>query len=134
VCGPLFVLETPFRLRGDMHWSQLEAFVTAPVSFGTIARRAQLIESTDVLGDCRRVASPTLVITGEPQRDRVVPVENTMGYLESIPGATHAVLKGTGHLGSITHASEFAGIVSTFAVRPAQSRRDALHTAQTDVA
>jgi len=134
VCGPLFVLETPFRLRSDMHWSQLKALVTAPVSFGKIARRARLIESTDILADCRRVVSPTLVITGEAQRDHVVPVESTMRYLDAIPGATHVVMARTGHLGAITHAPGFADIVSGFAGRPLQQQRQVLRAAQTDVA
>ena len=40
-----------------------------------------LASSADVARDCARVAAPTLVVTGEPALDRVVPVERTREYL-----------------------------------------------------
>jgi len=116
--GPLFMLETPFRLRRELHWSQIKALLVAPVSFARIARRAQLIESTDIAADCRRIVSRTLVITGEQALDNIVPVESTMEYLRTIPRAAHAVLKNTGHLGSITHPMRFAESIVRFAGRP----------------
>jgi pimeloyl-ACP methyl ester carboxylesterase len=119
LCGPLFMLETPFRLRHELHRSQIKALVAAPVSFARIARRAQLIESTDIAADCRRIVSPTLVVTGEQALDNIVPVESTMKYIRAIPRAVHVVLKGTGHLGSVTHAITFAENVVRFAGRPA---------------
>jgi pimeloyl-ACP methyl ester carboxylesterase len=113
--GPLFMLETPFRLWRELHWSQLTAVLTSKISFASMARRARLIESTDIAADCTRIAAPTLVVTGEPRLDSVVPVDNTLGYLRAIRGARHAVLEGTGHLGAITRASEFANVVKAFA-------------------
>ena len=88
-----------------------------------MARRALLIESTDIAADCRRIAAPTLVITGEARLDAVVPVDNTRGYLRAIPGSQHAVLKGTGHLGAITRAKAFAEIVNAFVGRAAPRTR-----------
>jgi pimeloyl-ACP methyl ester carboxylesterase len=117
--GPLFMLETPFRLRRELHWSQIKALVAAPVSFARIARRARLIESTDIAADCRRIISPTLVVTGEQALDNIVPVESTMEYMRAIPRAAHVLLRDTGHLGSITHPMQFAEIVFRFAGRPA---------------
>lgn len=123
LCGPLFVLETPFRLRHEAQWTLarvktlLAALVGAPVSFAKIARRATLIESTDIAADCRRVVSPTLVMTGEQRLDLVVPVESTLRYVSSISGATHVMMAATGHLGPVTHAVQFAGIVRDFARR-----------------
>ena len=122
LCGPLFAIETPFRLGHEMHWSQLRALVAAPTSFTRIARRAQLIESTDIAADCRRIVAPTLVVTGDARRDRVVPVENTLEYLRAIPGSQHVVLEGTGHLGSVRRSAEFAAIVSVFVERAFQAR------------
>jgi 3-oxoadipate enol-lactonase len=125
LCGPLFVVETPFRLRHETQWTVARiktlaaAVLRAPVSFAKIARRAQLVESTDIAADCRRVVSPTLVITGEQRLDDVVPVESTMNYVTSISGATHVVMEGTGHLGPITHAMEFAAIVHEYVRRVA---------------
>ena len=112
--GPLFMLETPFRLWRELHWSQLTAVLTSRISFASMARRATLIESTDIAADCTRITAPTLVVTGEPRFDNVVPVENTLGYLRAIRGARHAVLGGTGHLGAITRAAEFSRVVQDF--------------------
>jgi len=117
--GPLFMLETPFRLRRELHWSQIKALFAAPVSFARMARRAQLIESTDIAADCRRIVSPTLVVTGEQALDNVVPVESTMEYMRAIPRAAHVTLKNTGHLGSITQPMRFTESVVHFAGRPA---------------
>jgi len=120
--GPVFAVETPFRLRRELRWSQLTALVAAPTSFTKIARRAQLIELTDISADCRRVAAPTLVVTGEPRLDRVVPVGNTLEYLRAISGSQHVTLEATGHLGSITRAGRFAEMVSVFVERAFQAR------------
>ncbi len=117
--GALFLLETPVRLWRELHGSQLKALLSSRISFTKMARRAALIESTDIEADCRRVTSPTLVITGEPGLDHIVPVENTLGYLQAIRGARHATLSSTGHLGAVTHAAEFAALVSRFASLPA---------------
>jgi pimeloyl-ACP methyl ester carboxylesterase len=121
LCWPLFILETPFLLRDDIGWTLLNTFaralISAPVSFLKIAKRARLIESTDIAADCTRIVSPTLVITGEPALDHVVPVESTVRYVAAIPGATRAVINGTGHLGQVTQAPEFAGIVRAFVQR-----------------
>jgi 3-oxoadipate enol-lactonase len=126
LCGPLFVLETPFRLWRETGWWRITTLAAAalrsPVSFKRIARRAQLIESTDIADDCRRVVSPTLVITGEPHLDNVVPVESTMAYLRAIPTARHVALKGTGHVGSITQPRIFADAIRSFVGRAFQTR------------
>jgi len=122
LCGPLFALETPFRLWHDLHWSQVKALMTTPTSFARIARRARLIESTDIASDCRRVTAPALVVTGEARLDHVVPVESTLKYLREIPGAQHVVLEGTGHLGSISRAVMFTETIAAFVGRPFQGR------------
>ncbi len=133
IFGPLFLLESPFNLRHELHVSQLKAFLGGPVSFAKIARRARLLESTDIAGASRRVNARTLVITGEARFDHVVPVESSLALLRAIPGATHVTLNGTGHLGSVTRAREFAEIVGNFVERPFQGRdrgpeRPALHS------
>jgi 2-hydroxymuconate-semialdehyde hydrolase/2-hydroxy-6-oxo-octa-2,4-dienoate hydrolase len=122
IFGPLFLLETPFHLRHDLRLSLVRAVATAPTSFATIARRALLLESTDIAADCRRVSAPTLVVTGEARFDHVVPVESTRQYLHAIPGSQQVVIPGTGHLGSITRADEFTRLVSDFVERPFQGR------------
>ena len=68
--------------------------------------------STDITADCAQVTAPTLVVTGEPGLDRVVPVASTLELLDLIPHARHAVLPGTGHVGIITKPREFASLMS----------------------
>lgn len=127
VFGPLFIVETPIRLRRELtsalpsladrwwfHWAELRAFLTAGLSLRKIARRACLMEQLDIAGDCTRVVAPTLVVTGESRLDWVVPVDNTMGFMRSIRGARHVVLERTGHLGSLTRPDLFAAAVSRF--------------------
>jgi 3-oxoadipate enol-lactonase len=126
--GALFFAETPFRLRLELltafaapadRWrfvrSQLRTLARAPVSLTRMASRARMMSTMDVAADCRRVAAPTLVVTGDPRLDHVVPVEGSAGYVTLIRGARQATLPRTGHLGSITHPGEFATIVGDFA-------------------
>jgi pimeloyl-ACP methyl ester carboxylesterase len=63
---------------------------------------------------------PTLLVTGEPSLDRVVPPALTLDYLRLWPHAQHATLPRTGHLGIITRPGEFADIVRSFLDRSAQ--------------
>ena len=65
-------------------------------------------QATDIVADARRVVAPTLVITGEPELDRVVPVASSLEYLQFIAGARHQVLERTGHLGLLLRPDEFA--------------------------
>jgi pimeloyl-ACP methyl ester carboxylesterase len=79
---------------------------------------------TDIESDCRRIAVPTLVITGEPRLDRVVAVANSLEYLSLISGARHATFEGTGHVGLIAKPREFANMVDRFLGMPAPDERD----------
>ena len=79
-----------------------------------MAWRAALISSPHLFEDCARIVAPTLVVTGEPGLDRVVPVDSTLAYVQLISGARHATLDGTGHLGSITRPGAFASLVREF--------------------
>jgi len=88
-----------------------------------MARRARLADELDVENDMRRVHRPTLVMTGEPALDRVVPVRLTQDYLRIWPHATSAVLSGTGHLGPITRPDEFASLVVSFAERASSDEK-----------
>ncbi len=125
--GPVFALEVPFRLRSEVRvalparadrWrftlSQLGAVAQAPISFRRMAERARLIGSTDIAADCSRVTSPTLVLTGEPALDHVVPVDGSSAYGALIRGARVVVLEGTGHLGSVTRPHRFAAVLEDF--------------------
>jgi pimeloyl-ACP methyl ester carboxylesterase len=57
---------------------------------------------------------PTLIVTGEPSLDRVVPVASTLEYLNAMPHARHVVLRRTGHLGIVSTPRAFARVVGEF--------------------
>ena len=127
ILGPLFLAETPFRLRPEIRaampdaharrrfsWRSLRTVLGAPVSLSQMAARAKMISADDVTADCARITAPTLVVTGERALDHVVPVEGSSEYLRLIPGARAAVLERTGHLGSITRPEAFTAIVRAF--------------------
>jgi pimeloyl-ACP methyl ester carboxylesterase len=80
-----------------------------------MARRARLVSSLDVERELARVNRPTLVVTGEPTLDRVVPVRLTRDYHRIWPHAIEVVLQRTGHLGLITRPDEFSSLVASFA-------------------
>jgi len=81
-----------------------------------MARRASLLAGIDFAAVVPRITHPTLVITGEPSLDRVVPVQRTIReYAALAPQARFETLERTGHLGLITRADEFARRVVSFA-------------------
>ena len=72
------------------------------------------IDGIDATADCANVSAPTLIVTGEPSRDYVVPSDGTIEYARLIAGARAVTLTGTGHLGSITQPDAFATLVRDF--------------------
>jgi pimeloyl-ACP methyl ester carboxylesterase len=127
IFGPVFLAETPWRLRPEIRaaipdprarrlfsFAAVRTLVSAPVSLSRMAARARLITTVDVGPDCERIAAPTLIVTGERDLDHVVPVEGAAEYLRLIPDARAVVLERTGHLGSITRPDAFASLVHEF--------------------
>ncbi len=125
--GPIFIAESPWRvssevrsaipdMKGRLRFSldSLKHLIRAPLSFAGMAARARMMTAEDVSQDCARISAPTLVITGEPGLDHVVPVEGSTAYGQLIPQARVVVLERTGHLGSITRPDAFATLVSDF--------------------
>jgi len=80
-----------------------------------MARRARLLEGIDLRPQLSCVTAPTLIVTGEPGLDRVVPVASTLQYAQIWPHALVATLARTGHLGLTTRPGEFANLVVPFA-------------------
>ena len=64
--------------------------------------------------DANGVHAPTLILTGEPDLDKVVPVDVTRRYLNDFAGAEHVVLERTGHNGLVTRPDAFAGVLERF--------------------
>src|SRR4051812_24938504 len=127
IFGPVFIAETPFRLRPEVctaipdaaarrrfSFRALRTAVGAPVSLSQMAARARMISAEDVTSDCARITAPTLIVTGERHLDHVVPVEGSSEYLRLIPNARATVIERTGHLGTITRPDAFTAIVRDF--------------------
>jgi pimeloyl-ACP methyl ester carboxylesterase len=74
--------------------------------------------------ECSGIAAPSLVITGEPDLDRVVPQSSTLEYLTLVPGARHVVLSHTGHIGLLTAPQTFARIVGQFVDEATNKEQD----------
>jgi pimeloyl-ACP methyl ester carboxylesterase len=127
ILGPLFLAETPFRVRQELRTAMttrkermrfslaaLRTFLRAPVSISQMAERAKLVTSNAVAADCARITAPTLILTGEAHLDHVVPVEGAADYERLIPHARRVVLPATGHLGAMTRPKEFASLIRQF--------------------
>jgi pimeloyl-ACP methyl ester carboxylesterase len=127
IFGPIFIAETPWRLRPETRTAipdakerrrfsirSLRTALAAPVSLSRMAARARMITTEDVTADCARISAPTLVVMGESHLDHVVPVEGSSEYVRLIPDARAMVLERTGHLGTITRPDAFAAIVRGF--------------------
>jgi pimeloyl-ACP methyl ester carboxylesterase len=125
--GPLFLAEIPYRVGQELKqtfsepaarrrfgWGQIKTFVTAPFSLSRMGVRAKVIMTAEPARDALKVSAPTLIITGEPQLDYVVPADGTAEYAQLIPGAQYARIERTGHLGYITKPARFAQIVADF--------------------
>jgi pimeloyl-ACP methyl ester carboxylesterase len=103
-----------WRARASFMLRYLASVLMAPMLPHLMSERVRLQQQLDCAADCGRVTAPTLVITGEPSLDRVVPVESTREYVGLIAGARYEMMKGTGHLGLLTQPDRFARIVSDF--------------------
>ncbi len=88
--------------------------VRAPHSPNRMAQRMRLIASEDFIADCRAVHQPTLLVTGEPGLDRIVPAEASCRMLAWLPNARHVTLARTGHWGLVTRRDEFARQITEF--------------------
>lgn len=125
--APSFVATSPLRI-----WPELRAargslpsalaflvryglrVAAHPANPALMAGRIIEQQRLDFSGDCHRLLAPTLVVSGEPHLDLIVPVDSTRQYLEMIPGAEHAVIERTGHLGLVTRPSAWASPVAAF--------------------
>jgi len=134
--GPLFLLESPWRLRKEIaaalpddadrrafRRAMLATFCSARLSLPDMAARARLMATFDAAEECPRVASPTLIVTGERTLDFVVPTDRSIAYADLIRGARVAVLERTGHIGTITRPEAFAQLTRAFVDEDAATRQ-----------
>jgi len=85
----------------------------APANPSRMARRIAWAQSHR-FADPRVVKAPVLLVTGEPELDRIVPVDVTRRYLSEFKQAEHVVLRRTGHLGMATRPDAFADLLERF--------------------
>ena len=124
---PLFALRGAFRMGPEVFaafptWRSRIAFAAryglvalrAPGSPRRMAAWVNAWMTSNLVDDCRAIAAPTLVVTGETSLDRVVPVSSSLDYLRLIPHSRHAVVARTGHLGALMHPDQFTALVDDF--------------------
>ena len=124
--SPLFVVTAPSRMRAEMRAAfprigERLLFMTkygACVAFALaspakMARRVSWARAHQ-FADVHGVKAPALLVTGEPDLDKVVPVDVTRRYLEELDGAEHVILKRTGHNGLVTRPDDFAYLLGRF--------------------
>ncbi len=98
--APMFVLTSPGRVLPEIcdalpTWrerirfsaGQLLRVARTRISPTRMAARMRVAKQVDFFEACRRITMPTLVVTGQPGLDRVVPAEETWKYLKLIPGS-----------------------------------------------
>ncbi len=92
-----------------------------------MARRVRMLEGLHLAHEMKNVKAPVLVVTGEADLERVVPVHLTHEYLELWPHAQAVTLPRTGHLGLMTRPDAFAQLIAPFVEHtsgaPASRRR-----------
>jgi pimeloyl-ACP methyl ester carboxylesterase len=102
--------------RGHFAVSHLGRALRYPMRPTQMAAWVEAWMGADLVSDCQSIRVPTLVTTGEPALDRVVPVASSLDYLRLIPGAEHVQLARTGHLGIVTRPEAYAALVARFAL------------------
>ena len=80
----------------------------------TMANRVRLMEAVDLAQDASLVSAPTLIVTGEPGIERVVPVESTKRYLAYIPHSRYEMIDNAGHTVSLVQPERLARITCEF--------------------
>jgi 3-oxoadipate enol-lactonase len=102
----------PSRLRFCA--GHVARIVAAPIVPAEMAARMRLRPGVELERDCARVRARTLVITGSPELDRVVPVASTQEFVTLVRNATYTMMDRTGHIGLVTQPDRFARIVGDF--------------------
>jgi 3-oxoadipate enol-lactonase len=100
--------------RIELGKEHVRRILEAPLEPQRMANWIREWQRHDLAADCKQIVAPTLIITGESDLDRVVPVRDSKKYLKLIRGSTHQVVPGTGHIGVITRPYRFAEVAGKF--------------------
>ena len=87
---------------------QLWRVAAHPTSPALMRDRMRLLEGVDFASSMSSIVAPTLLITGEPALDSVVPPHHTLGYTRFLPHAESLTFERTGHIGLVTRPAQFA--------------------------
>jgi pimeloyl-ACP methyl ester carboxylesterase len=96
---------------------QIGMLLRAPMAPALMRQRIGLLRGVSFFEAAAAITAPTLVITGDADLDRVVPVEHTLGYLRLLRDVEAVTLANTGHNGVITRPGAFADILTQFVRR-----------------
>ena len=124
--SPLFVATAPGRMNPEvaaaipavmerLRFKASQGLLVAR-AFASPSRMARRVEWAAAyrFSDPRTIDAPSLIVTGEPELDRIVPVDVTRRYLDELRCAEHVVLEHTGHIGVVTRPVEFANVLGRF--------------------
>jgi pimeloyl-ACP methyl ester carboxylesterase len=125
--APRFVLSSPLRLWPEIHTAcestpRALGFIARygyraavhPMIPGLMAARIREQQGMDFTADARAIHRPALIVSGEPELDRVVPVTSTRQYGSMIDGARYVMIERTGHIGLMTRPAAFAKTITEF--------------------
>jgi 3-oxoadipate enol-lactonase len=124
--SPLFVATAPRRMNPEVAAAiptlverlrfKASQGLRVARAFASPSRMARRVEwaARFRFSDPRTIEAPSLIVTGEPALDRIVPVDVTCRYLEQLQRAEHVVLEHTGHIGVVTRPAEFANVLGRF--------------------
>jgi pimeloyl-ACP methyl ester carboxylesterase len=113
--GPeIYRARESWKTRFDLLREHAGRAIEAPLEPRRMAAWVREWQRHDLASDCKEITAPTLVLTGESELDRVVPVRESKKYLKLIRGSTHVVLPGTGHIGCVTRPYQFAKTCGQF--------------------
>lgn len=127
---PLFCVNAWRRSRGEVRAAlpkarqrlafsggQLWRVAANPTSPALMRDRVRLLEGLNFAASIESITAPTLLITGEPGLDHVVPPHHTLGYARLVPHAETLTFERTGHIGIVTLPAQFAATVAAFVER-----------------
>lgn len=118
----IFAAKPTFSGRARFAARYFARIVRSPLSVTKMSAWAKLKLATDITADCARVTAPSLLITGEPELDRVVDLRQSKDWLTLVPGMRHVTIEGTGHIGLVTKPEQFADIVCGFVEESTRAR------------
>jgi len=97
---------------------------THMLSPARVAARVHALAAVQLDREVRAMRLPTMVVTGEPGLDFIVPVRLTEEYTRMWPHAERLTIPQTGHLGLITRSDVFTEAVAGFADRHTARREE----------